>query len=82
MENSRENHEYLFIIMQYGEEIYRRTFTDYDKARDFFYLEYYNDDQAILTYIDGKELRFDKAYVYFDLLRYANNYFYGSKKST
>lgn len=59
--------KYKFIIMYLGNEVRQFTCNSYDKARKYFYREFFNDDQAILTFIDGQEVKLFDAYDYFNI---------------
>lgn len=59
--------KYKFIIMYLGDEVSQFTCNSYDSARKYFHHEFFNDDQAILTFIDGQELKLFDAYDYFNI---------------
>ncbi len=72
----KEHHHYLFIIMQFGRELYRREYTDYTKAQTYYFRVYPLDDRACRVFVDGKELKFFEATVYFDLKKHINTLYY------
>lgn len=70
--------KYLFVVMSYGEELYRRSFSEdeYDKACKFYNFEYYRPESACVVYVDGKELKFFDAFRYFKLYNFINQSLY------
>lgn len=70
--------KYLFIVMSYGHELYRKSFNedDYDKARRFYNYEYYRTESACIVYVDGEEMKFFDAFNYFKLSDFINQSLY------
>lgn len=66
--------KYKFVIMYLGDIITQYSCEDYNKAQMYFYHEFFKDDQAVLVFIDGKEMNIFDAYEYFDIKRLSIRY--------
>lgn len=60
--------------MYLGNEINRYSVNSYEKAQRCFYREYFNDDQACLVFINGKEMKLFDAYEYFNIKQISARY--------
>lgn len=64
------NTSYVFEIWQYGNKIGIKRYDDFKSAQQYYCNSYFQYDYAVVPFVNGKQLTFNEAYDYFDIVKY------------
>ena len=71
---------YRFDIYQFGEKINEISTDSYEKARKIFYDYYVQFEYACVTFLNGEEMKFIKAYQHFNTADMRRSYMPDAKR--